>query len=117
MPAGRDGKKKPPRHGFACHPSCRGELISYSPQRGVPVGRGGSKEHEPDISEYVTPICRGELTYYSACDKGCPQGGVGERKHPDISEYVTPLQRGINLFFLAVRGCPQGGVGKSIVSI
>jgi len=75
VPVGRGEKKKPPRHGFACHPSCRGELTSYSPLEGCPKGGVGVK-NTPHKSEFVTPLIEGNQHHITIW-RGSPKGGVG----------------------------------------
>ena len=82
-------------------PLYRGEFTSYSPQRGVPEGRGGERT-QADISEYATPLVEGNLPLIPLSE-GCPKGGLGERNHPDTSECATPLSRGLYLLFPSAR--------------
>ena len=109
MPIGQGEKKKPPRHGFACHPSCRGELTSYSPRRGMPIGQGGKEHTSPllnlpchfvEIHHFLIPL-----------GEGCPLGGVGENNTPHKSEFVTPLV-GELTSYSPQRGVPIGRGGK-----
>jgi hypothetical protein len=50
-------------------PLYRGELTSFSPQRGLPIGRGGERT-QADISECVTPLSRGINNLFPL--EGCP---------------------------------------------
>ena len=63
VPIGRGGRKKPPRHGFACHPSCRGEFISYSLHVKVAHRAGWEKE----LATYLNYRGIKEVYYVQFC--------------------------------------------------
>ncbi len=91
-PIGRGERKKPPRHGFACHPSCRGEFTPYSPLEGCPKGGVGERNH-PVMPSHATPLVEGNL-FLIPLSEGSPMGGVGVKKPPQHIRICQPHNRG-----------------------